>query len=81
MPVINLESNQIILMTKALRVPIGRFVGSGIYMSFQTFGHPLKAGDHCFDADFGYMVYDGREWLSDKDVKEQLCDGNAHTTK
>ena len=71
MPVINLESNEILRMTRELGLKVGKFKGSGIYMSQQTFYGCLEKGDHVWDGDFGYMIWDGREWLCDKDVKER----------
>lgn len=52
------------MKNKAHRKP--KFVGTGIFMDQQTFGHPLVKGDTCWDADFGYLKWNGKEWKQTK---------------
>jgi phosphotransferase system IIA component len=42
----------------------GKFRGSGFNMLLERYNR-LKAGDHVWDADLGYLVWSGSEWLSD----------------
>lgn len=53
-------------MKKKERKP--KFVGSGIYMMMQTFGHPLVKGDTCWDADLGDLIWDGKQWKSKDEI-------------
>ncbi len=70
MPVISTSCDEITRITKKLGCNLGEFKGSGIFMSQQTYGC-LKKGDHVWDGDFGYMVWDGSKWIDSRDVKER----------
>jgi hypothetical protein len=52
------------LLAKKLRTTAKDFRGSGIHMMQQTYKAPLKKGDHVWDADWGYLMWDGKEWKS-----------------
>jgi hypothetical protein len=43
------------------------FVGSGIFMHQQFQPAQLVKGDKCWDADWGYLKWDGKEWQQTDD--------------
>lgn len=47
---------------KAKRKP--KYRGFGIYMHQQFEPKTLVKGDTCFDADFGPLLWNGKEWVS-----------------
>jgi hypothetical protein len=42
----------------------GKFRGSGVNLLQERYNR-LKPGDHVWDADLGYLVWNGTAWLSD----------------
>jgi hypothetical protein len=43
-----------------------KFMGSGIYMIHQFQPCNLVIGDTCFDVDFGELIWDGIDWITNK---------------
>ncbi len=39
-----------------------KYLGSGIFMMQQYSTTELVKGDFCWDADWGYIKWDGKEW-------------------
>ena len=44
-----------------------KFMGSGIMMNQQWQPHQLVKGDKCWDADWGYLEWNGKEWTQSDD--------------
>ena len=42
-------------------------------MSMQPIKNPVK-GDTCFDADAGFLLYDGKKWVSNYQKHAELYD-------
>lgn len=55
-----------------------KFHGCGIYMSMQPIKNPVK-DDTCFDADRGFLLYDGEKWISNNKEYAELYDKTIKT--
>ena len=41
-----------------------KFMGSGIYMIYQFQQNQLVIGDTCLDVDFGELIWNGTNWIT-----------------
>lgn len=58
-------------MANRLGLRAGKFLGSGICMMQQYYATPPQAGDHAWDADWGYIMWDGKAWHTMAILNEQ----------
>lgn len=57
-----MSDQHLLRIAKALDLKVGKFCGSGIHMAQQTYSFTLTPGDWAWDADWGYLMWTGKDW-------------------